>query len=126
MKIINATFYNFYAPFCILQTGAFCIFQNRCIFNGLYFADDEAEKFFIIGGKKISVKLLVKALHNLLDKFCKAVETPFGRTRIITTVDNNDNAESGVLPYQVMIAAYEFTISFTTLQMEDLRGYEGG
>ena len=45
--------------------------------------------------------------------------------RIITTVGNNDNAESSGLLYQVIIEAYEFTTSFTTFQMENLKGYEG-
>lgn len=42
-----------------------------------HFADDEAESFFVIGGKEITAKLFAKALHSLTDKLYKVVKTLF-------------------------------------------------
>ena len=38
-----------------------------------YFADDEAEKSFVIAGKEITAKLLAEALHSLLEEKREAV-----------------------------------------------------
>ena len=38
-----------------------------------YFADDEAEKSFVIAGKEITAKLLAEALHSLPEEKREAV-----------------------------------------------------
>ncbi len=42
--------------------------ENRLYVCDEYFADDEAEKSFVIGGKEITAKLLSEALHSLSDE----------------------------------------------------------
>ena len=42
--------------------------ENRLYVCDEYFADDEVEKSFVIGGKEITAKLLSEALHSLSDE----------------------------------------------------------
>ena len=42
--------------------------ENRLFVCDEYFADDEAEQSFVIGGKEITAKLLAEALHSLPDE----------------------------------------------------------
>ena len=39
--------------------------ENQLFVYDQYFADDEAEKSFVVGGKEITAKLLAEALHSL-------------------------------------------------------------
>ncbi|NBI88487.1 sigma-70 family RNA polymerase sigma factor [Lachnospiraceae bacterium] len=47
--------------------------ENRLYVCDEYFADDEAEQSFVIGGKEITAKLLAEALHSLSDDKREAV-----------------------------------------------------
>ena len=47
--------------------------ENRLYVCDEYFADDEAEQSFVIGGKEITAKLLAEALHSLPDEKREAV-----------------------------------------------------
>ena len=47
--------------------------KNQIFVYHRYFVDDEAEKSFVVGGKKITPKLIAQALHNLPKEKCKAV-----------------------------------------------------
>ena len=42
--------------------------ENRLFVCDEYFADDEADQSFVIGGKEITAKLLAEALHSLPDE----------------------------------------------------------
>lgn len=42
--------------------------ENQLYTFDKYFADDEAEQIFCVGGKEITAKLLAEALHNLSDE----------------------------------------------------------
>ena len=52
-----------------MQTGAFSdlspLEENQLYVCDKYFADDEAEQSFVVGGKEITAKLLAEALHSL-------------------------------------------------------------
>ena len=39
--------------------------ENQLYVCDKYFADDEAEQSFVVGGKEITAKLLAEALHSL-------------------------------------------------------------
>ena len=83
-----------------------------------YFADDEAEQSFVVGGKEITAKLLAEALHSLpeekretvllyyffdmsereIAKFCNL-------SRTTVQISKSEQDERGLLPYPVIIAA---------------------
>ena len=47
--------------------------ENQLHICDQYFADDEAEQSFVVGGKEITAKLLAEALHSLPDDKREAV-----------------------------------------------------
>lgn len=47
--------------------------ENQLHICDQYFADDEAEQSFVIGGKEITAKLLAEALHSLPEEKREAV-----------------------------------------------------
>ena len=47
--------------------------ENQLFVYDQYFADDEAEKSFVVGGKEITAKLLAEALHSLPEEKREAV-----------------------------------------------------
>ena len=47
--------------------------ENQLFVCDEYFADDEAEQSFVVGGKEITAKLLAEALHSLPDDKREAV-----------------------------------------------------
>ena len=47
--------------------------ENQLYVCDKYFADDEAEQYFVVGGKEITAKLLAEALHSLPDDKREAV-----------------------------------------------------
>lgn len=47
--------------------------ENQLYVCDKYFADDEAEQSFVVGGKEITAKLLAEALHSLPDEKREAV-----------------------------------------------------
>ena len=42
--------------------------ENQLFVCDEYFADDEAEQSFVVGGKEITAKLLAEALHSLSEE----------------------------------------------------------
>lgn len=47
--------------------------ENQLFVYDQYFADDEAEKSFVVGGKEITAKLLAEALHSLPEEKREAI-----------------------------------------------------
>ena len=101
--------------------------ENQLYVCDKYFADDEAEQSFVVGGKEITAKLLAEALHSLpeekretvllyyffdmsereIAKFCNLSRTTVQsrRTSSMKLLKRYLQDERGLLPYPVIIAA---------------------